>query len=187
LNLSEIEIKLVHILHDYLQDAGIRILSETFRQHIRDLGGIESEIIVHFEHLGFIKLWSPPPPLKSSTANPLYEINGSVVEAVRHFEENDADEIEDEFKPSDGESQQFADSARRMQLVMVDESVGAELWKILGNDSLSSDEKMRQMCGLDPRFAGFKSPKWAEMLGVTANAIRQTETWKNLQRGMKEE
>jgi hypothetical protein len=58
------------------------------------------------------------------------------------------------------------------------DDAGREILKI-ARSTQSVDGKMRSICGLDRRCLGWNSPRWAEFLGVTSAAIRQTHFWKN--------
>lgn len=48
---------------------------------------------------------------------------------------------------------------------------------IAGDESKSLDERMRLIAIAKPEAVHWKSRRWAELLGVTAGRIRQTDTW----------
>jgi hypothetical protein len=50
--------------------------------------------------------------------------------------------------------------------------------KIAGDKSKTADQKMRDIYAIDNRVVGWDSPKWGKVLGVSADAIRQTDWWK---------
>jgi hypothetical protein len=43
----------------------------------------------------------------------------------------------------------------------------------------SADQRMGTICGIDRRYLGWRSPEWAELLGVSEAAIRKTAFWKH--------
>lgn len=59
---------------------------------------------------------------------------------------------------------------------LIDET-GAKILEIARSDK-STDSKMREICELDNRAAGWKSAMWAKLLGVSDAAIRKTQFWK---------
>ena len=50
----------------------------------------------------------------------------------------------------------------------------------------NADPRMEQILLLNPTFAAKTSDDWAELLGVTGAAIRQTPTWRRLRSGRDE-
>jgi hypothetical protein len=80
-----------------------------------------------------------------------------------------------EKQPTDPEAmfQQVADA-------MLDES-GFKVLNIFRNRDLNADQKMRKACEIDRRYEGFSSIKWAKTLGITDQAVRQTEFWRERQ------
>jgi hypothetical protein len=65
----------------------------------------------------------------------------------------------------------------QVQAAMLDDT-GVEVLRVLSNPKMSVDQKMRELIRLDLRYGGFNSTRWAEMLEVTSQAIRQTDCWK---------
>lgn len=59
------------------------------------------------------------------------------------------------------------------------DSHASEVYKIGQNQSKSADDRMAAIYALDRRARGWKSPRWAEILGVTDQAVRQTTWWRN--------
>ncbi len=67
---------------------------------------------------------------------------------------------------------------------MLDEN-GFKILKIAKDSQKPSDQRMREITDIDPRHAGNNSVKWSGMLGVTPEAIRKNEYWKELRKARK--
>lgn len=50
------------------------------------------------------------------------------------------------------------------------------------NGTGSAGDKMQTICIIDKSYLGWNSKRWADLLGVSAAAIRQTATWKNIRK-----
>jgi hypothetical protein len=62
----------------------------------------------------------------------------------------------------------------------IESLLGAEAQRIMtiaAQTDIPLEEKMRAICRIDQRFRGYNSSKWAELLGVTPNRIRQLPFW----------
>jgi len=59
---------------------------------------------------------------------------------------------------------------------LLDEA-GREILRIVNSD-VDSDTKMREICRIDRTRVHWNSPQWGDLLGVTADAIRQTKFWR---------
>lgn len=66
------------------------------------------------------------------------------------------------------------------ELLMVGDT-GAQVMRIATDDSITTDQKMRELCKVDRRYLGFNSKQWSVVLGVTPSAIRQTGFWQEIQ------
>lgn len=70
-------------------------------------------------------------------------------------------------------------------LTVLAKLAGSELQKLLAiiqDSTLSGEQKMDAMLRADNGLKRLDSPQWAELLGVSANAIRQYSVWKALRR-----
>jgi hypothetical protein len=56
---------------------------------------------------------------------------------------------------------------------------------IAQRSDLSGEKKMKEILKIDRRFEGKDSNQWADLLGVSAAAVRGYQTWKDLQRRRK--
>jgi hypothetical protein len=82
--------------------------------------------------------------------------------------------------PADGADGAEASDKPDWQALLVavaDESTLAVI-TVARDCSKSADERMRTIYTLDNRALGWKSPKWASVLGVKDAAVRQTAWWK---------
>lgn len=66
-------------------------------------------------------------------------------------------------------------AARALELVMGCEQ--GEILKLATSDA-TVDDKLRAICGIDRKYLAWNSPQLAELLGVTAAAIRRTHFWR---------
>jgi hypothetical protein len=69
---------------------------------------------------------------------------------------------------------------------MMDETA-KRVMSLVQRPDLNADMKLRELFELDPRYAGFPSPRLAEILGVSDAYIRQTGTWKKFRRAAQNE
>lgn len=58
---------------------------------------------------------------------------------------------------------------------------GAKILAVVNHPAFSVTQKLAALGRLDERFKGYKSADLGELLGVTANAVRNSETWKEWQ------
>ena len=68
--------------------------------------------------------------------------------------------------------------AMRNVLSVLGEENAIAILAVASKDNLTADQKMRNIGRIDRLCTDWDSPKWARLLGVTADAIRQTEFWK---------
>jgi hypothetical protein len=71
-------------------------------------------------------------------------------------------------------------------LAMFDEH-DMEIVKIAGDSDLPVDDKAVSIMKIDSRYAGYDSPKWGQLLNVSAAAVRKCDFWKTLQERKKAE
>jgi hypothetical protein len=67
----------------------------------------------------------------------------------------------------------------RRLLQLLGEEDAVKILDLAHNDKKSADDRMREIIKEDRRFDGFDSYKWAQLLNVTASAIRQTVFWQD--------
>jgi hypothetical protein len=67
---------------------------------------------------------------------------------------------------------------------VADESALAIL-NVAKDSARTADERMRVIYAIDNRTVGWTSGRWAEVLEVTAAAVRQTDWWKNERRRLR--
>ena len=77
------------------------------------------------------------------------------------------------LSPTDGEP----DWKRLISLVSGDNTIA--IFNVAQDGTKTADEKMRAIYAIDNRVLGWTSVKWAEVLGVSDPAIRQTDWWKH--------
>ena len=69
------------------------------------------------------------------------------------------------------------DDPLAVRLEQVVDDIGTRVVTIASGANLTLDQKMRAIARLDTRFYGYTSPRWSNLLGLTASAIRQTDFW----------
>jgi hypothetical protein len=62
------------------------------------------------------------------------------------------------------------------------DDVDVAVAEIVQDPRLSAEEKMMGILRQDKRFAGYTSPQWSTILGVSADAIRKTGFWTEMQK-----
>jgi hypothetical protein len=90
-----------------------------------------------------------------------------------------------EIKMMEPRPQQESEYAARVAALMDEED--ARILAVASDTKLSANERMKRILVLDRSATGWKSTKWAGVLGVKDAGIRQTETWKELQEKRKHE
>lgn len=63
------------------------------------------------------------------------------------------------------------------------DSADVEIMKIARNTDLGGEDRMLEILRIDRRFEAKKSTWWANLLQVSAPAVRQYDTWKSIQAG----
>jgi len=67
--------------------------------------------------------------------------------------------------------------ASAIEALLSIDDVSQDILKV-ANSNRTVDDKLRDICGIDRRFVGLNSTKWAELLGKSTAAIRKTQFWK---------
>ncbi|MGA2259628.1 MAG: hypothetical protein ABSG53_33545 [Thermoguttaceae bacterium] len=62
-------------------------------------------------------------------------------------------------------------------LLLCGDGRGFEIFRVARDQSKSVNERMTAIVQLDSRYDGFNSKKWAELMAVTAGAVRQAPFW----------
>jgi hypothetical protein len=62
--------------------------------------------------------------------------------------------------------------------MVVGDTEAGKILAIVNDKSMSTDTKQRLITQLDKRHVGWKSPRWAKLLGVSEQQCRDTEWWK---------
>jgi hypothetical protein len=67
-----------------------------------------------------------------------------------------------------------------VSLSAVEALLGEESQRVLAiaRGDQSADDKMRAICAIDRQYLGWKSPQWADLLGISEPAIRKTMFWR---------
>ena len=71
-----------------------------------------------------------------------------------------------------------ADTTVAAALAAVVDPDAIAIARVAGDGSQTADQKMRAIYAIDNRAVGWNSSKWAEVLSVTAAAVRQTDWWR---------
>jgi hypothetical protein len=80
-----------------------------------------------------------------------------------------------------GDNQQVASAAEvENMLNLVGDEVAVKILTVARRADLTVDERARAILRLDQRYEGYKSPKWADLLKVSEQAIRDAPFWKEL-------
>lgn len=130
------------------------------------------------EHLPLSLLFVDDMSERDEKHSALFEL--PLDEAIRKFtkiyeanvENAGKEAVEFEGNPSDKEA-------------MLRQLLGAEseeLLRIVEDSGKTVHDRMKAVCSFDRRFLGYKSEEWATILGVSAQAVRRTEAWKEIQR-----
>jgi hypothetical protein len=80
--------------------------------------------------------------------------------------------------PADMPEANDAGSVRAIEAVLRLEENQAVL--AIAGSAKTAEEKLRELCAFDKRFLAWDSPQWADLLGVTARAVRDTRFWKEV-------
>jgi hypothetical protein len=71
-----------------------------------------------------------------------------------------------------------ADETVGRLLHLVGDGTGVKVLSIARDQAKPANDRLVALVNLDRRFDGYNSTQWGELLGVTPEAIRQTEFWK---------
>jgi len=129
--------------------------------------------VARFDHAIIRERWATAAPQITATA-PAFNA-GEAVALIQH--EASLPGQPEERDPDQEEAIEPTDETLRAALAMLDEG-SRRILDLSKNRSMSADDRMRAIAGLDRRCWAWNSTRWAELLNVEGATIRQTRFWR---------